>query len=163
MKIHPGWLAAGLLLFVVLACSIGKNRNANVSTNRNAESGSSTNSDSGTGPGEFISEIRMAKDDGSGDPQDESVTQFGPQDRTIHCVVKLKDSQAGTKMKFSWWIVEAEGAKNEQIKDIDYTTKALENVVHGHLTLPRDWPKGKYRVDVYVNGKVDKSVQYTVE
>jgi hypothetical protein len=162
MKLHSGWLAAGLLLCVVLACSFGKKGNTNVSTNESGNSSSSTNS-SATGPGQYISDVHMSKDDGSGDPADDAVLVFGPQDRTIHCVVKLKDSQAGTQMKFSWWIVDADGAKNENIKDIEYTTKALENVVHSHLKLPRDWPKGKYKVDVYVNGSLDKTARYAVE
>ena len=66
-------------------------------------------------------------------------------------------------MKFSWWIVDADGTQNKKIKDIDYSTKTLENVIHGHLTLPQDWPKGKYKVQVYVNGDLDKTVNYTVE
>jgi hypothetical protein len=104
----------------------------------------------------------MAKDDGKGDPGEESDV-FDGKDRTIHCVVKLGDSKSGTKMKFSWWVVEANDTKNEKIRDIDYTTRALENVVHAHLTAPRDWPPGKYKVEVYVNDNLEKTVGYTVE
>ena len=164
MKVHSGWLAAGLMLCVLVACNFNKS-----STNRNSNTGSTTSTNSSTsdssasGPGEYITDIHMAKDDGSGDPQDDATTVFSTTDRTIHCVVKLKDAKSGTKMKFSWWIVDAGGDKNEKIKEIDYTTKSLENVVHGHLTLPQDWPKGKYKVDVYVNGNVDKTINYSVE
>lgn len=104
----------------------------------------------------------MAKDDGNGDPGEKTDT-FEPGDRTVHCVATLKEAKSGTDMKFSWWIVDAEGTQDKKIKDIDYTTKALENVIHGHLSLPRDWPKGKYKVEVYVNGNLDKTVSYTVE
>ena len=78
-------------------------------------------------------------------------------------VATLKEAKAGTQMKFSWWIVDADGTQDKKIKDIDYTTKTLENVIHGHLTLPQDWPKGKYKVQVYVNGDLDKTVNYTVQ
>jgi hypothetical protein len=104
----------------------------------------------------------MAKDDGKGNPGDET-SAFSPGDRTIHCVAKLADAKAETKMKFSWFIVDSEGSKNEKIKDIDYTTGALENIVYGHLTLPQDWPSGKYRVDVFVNGNLEKTAQYSVK
>ena len=157
MKRNPVWLAAGLLLFVVLACNLGK-KSANVSTNRNTPPESPSSNANPTGA---IKELHMAKDDGKGDPGDET-TVFGPGDRTIHCVVKLAEAKSGTKMKFSWFIVDAEGAKNEKIRDIDYTTRALDSIVHGHLTLPQDWPSGKYRVDVFVNGNLEKSVQYSV-
>ena len=141
MKRHPAWLAAGLLILVVLACNLGK---------KSTSTGSST-----------VVELHMAKDNGSGDPGDESET-FNPSDRTIHCVVKLADAKSGTKMKFTWWIVDAEGSKNERVKEIDYTTRALENVVHAHLTLPQDWPKGKYKVEIYVNGALERTVGYMV-
>jgi hypothetical protein len=157
MKHHPAWLAAGLLVFVVLACNLSKNSN-----NANSTSNANSNTDLELGSGTFIKEIHMAKDNGRGAPGDET-DSFAPDDRTIHCVANLKDSKAGTQMMFSWWIVDADGTKNKKFKDIDYTTGALENVVHGHLTAPKDWPTGKYKVQVYVNGNLDKTVAYTVE
>jgi hypothetical protein len=154
MRRHPAWLAAGLLLFAVLACNLGKK----TSNNNNAN----TNTDTEVASGSVIKEVHMAKDNGSGQPGDRTNT-FEPGDRTIHCVATLKEAKAGTEMKFSWWIVDADGTQNKQIKDIDYTTKALENVIHGHLSLPQDWPTGKYKVQVYINGNLDKTVPYTVK
>ena len=154
MKRQSAWLAAGLLLFVVLACSLGK-KSANVSSNR-SDSTSSDVTSSGA-----LSELHMAKDNGNEEPGDET-NSFSPSDRTIHCVAKLADAKAGTQMKFSWFIVDAGDSKDEKIKDIDYTTRALENIVHGHLTLPRDWPSGKYKVDVFVNGNLEKTARFSV-
>ena len=156
MKHHPAWLAAGLLVFIVLACSVGKNKNANTNTNSNS---SPEVADAGSGVA--IKEIHMARDDG-GKPGDRTNT-FEPGDRTIHCVTTLKQAKSGTDMRFSWWIVDADGTTNKKIKDIEYSTSALENIIHGHLTLPQDWPKGKYKVQVYVNGDLDKTANYTVE
>ncbi|MBA3568173.1 MAG: hypothetical protein H0W28_02335 [Pyrinomonadaceae bacterium] len=157
-KRHFAWLAVGLLLFVVPACSLGK-KSTNVSTNRSASEDSAPSDATSTGA---IKELHMAKDDGNGNPGDET-SAFSPGDRTIHCVAKLAEAKAGTKMKFSWFIVDADGAKNEKIKDIDYTTRALENIVHGHLTLPQNWPSGKYKVEVFVNGNLEKTAQYSVK
>ena len=161
MKHHPAWLAAGLLFFVVLACS-NASKNTNTNSNSNSNSNSSTSTDSDLGSGLAIKEIHMAKDDGNGDPGDET-DSFAPSDRTIHCVTTLKEAKSGTQMKFSWWIVDADGTKNKKIKDIDYSTRALENVVHGHLTLPQDWPVGKYKVQIYVNGDLDRTLFYSVK
>jgi hypothetical protein len=135
MKKHSAWLAAGLLVFVVLAC----NYSASVG---------------GAG-------LHMAKDDGKGQPGAETKT-FSPSDHTIHCVAKLDEAKDGTKVTFAWWSVDTERSKNEKIKDLDYTTKGPENVVHAHLTAPEDWPKGKYKCVATING-ADKSVEYTVE
>ncbi|HAF15624.1 MAG TPA: hypothetical protein DHU55_08120 [Blastocatellia bacterium] len=160
MKHHPAWLAAGLLIFVVLACNLGKLKNVNTNSNNNTNSNSNAAVDRGAGSA--IKEIHMAKDDGNGEPGEQTTT-FEPGDRTIHCIATLKEAKSGTQMKFSWWIVDADGTKDQKIKDINYTTKTLENVVHGHLTLPQDWPTGKYKVEVYINGDLDKTVPYTIQ
>jgi hypothetical protein len=158
MKRRSAWVAASLLLFVVLACNLGR-KAANVSTNGNTADDSTSSDATSTGA---LEELHMAKDNGNGSPGDET-SSFSPGDRTIHCVAKLADAKAGTQMRFSWFIVDADGSKNEKIKDIDYTTRALENVVHGHLTLPQDWPSGKYRVEVFVNGNLEKTAQFSVK
>lgn len=157
MKHHPAWLAAGLLVFVLLACNLGK-KTTNSNSNSNSNSGSTVDQ----GSGSYIKEIHMAKDNGRGAPGDET-DSFAPDDRTIHAVATLKEAKAGTQMKFAWWIVDAEGSKNQKIKEIDYTTRPLENIVHGHLSLPQDWPKGKYKVQIFINGDLDKTVAYVVE
>ena len=161
MKHHPAWLAAGLVVFVLLACNMGRragnDNNANSNANRPAVAEAED-----AGPGNHIQDIHMAKDNGKGAPGDETEA-FSPGDRTIHCVVKLKEAKRGTGMKFSWWIVDADGSKNQKIKDIDYTTRTLENVVHGHLSLPQDWPTGKYKVQVFVNGDLDRTINYTIQ
>ena len=162
MKHHPAWLAAGLLVFVILACNLGKKTNSNSNANSNSNnSNSQASTDLDLGSGEAIKEIHMAKDDGNGSPGDETDT-FAPGDRTIRCVTTLKSAKSGTQMKFSWWMVDAGGKQNQKFKDIDYKTRALENNVHGHLTLFQDWPVGKYKVQVYVNGDIDRTVFFTV-
>ena len=163
MKHHPAWLATGLMVFVILACNLSKNtNNSNSNSNSNSSSSSNSSSDSDLGSGEAIKDIHMAKDDGNGAPGAET-DSFDPSDRTVHCVATLKSAKSGTQKTFAWWIVDADGTKNQKIKEIDYSTKALENIVHGHLTLPQDWPAGKYKVQVYVNGDLDRTVLYSVK
>jgi hypothetical protein len=141
MKHHPAWLAASLLVFVVIACSFSTNSNSNFGA---------------------ISKITMAKDNGSGDPGDETNT-FSPSDHKIHCLITLRNPKEGTKVSFSWWIVDAEGTKNEKIKDLDYTTESGVKVVHGNLSSTRDWPSGKYKVEARVDGNLEKTVSYTID
>ena len=63
MKHHPAWLAAGLLLFVVLACNLGK-KTTNSNSNANSNSNGQHNADNETGSGNYIQDIHMAKDNG---------------------------------------------------------------------------------------------------
>jgi hypothetical protein len=141
MNRHSAWLAAGLLVFAVLACNMSKNGNS-----------------SSNGP---ISEGHMAKDN-NGEPGDKTNT-FSPSDRTVHCVVTLAEAKEGQRLKFTWSVVDAQDTKNEKLKDIEYTTTSGDNVVHGHLTWSKDWPSGKYKCEVEVNDHLEKTIDYWVK
>jgi hypothetical protein len=164
MKRHSGWLAAGLLLVAVLACTGSKNNNNNNSNNSNSNTNKNSNTETITRPANadvYVDKISMAKDN-NGEPGDTTLT-FEVGDHTIHCVADLNKAKAGTKIKFVWKAVDVSGRPNGEIKTIDYTTKSFENKVHAHLSLPTDWPKGEYQVDVYVNGALDKTIKYSME
>jgi tetratricopeptide (TPR) repeat protein len=129
----------------------------------NATSSSWTNSPStptSGGADVFIQQVHMAKNN-NGRPG-EAVTSFLPGDRTIFCVIELNAVRAGTKVRFVWKTVEIEGSRNEEIKTIDYVTTGVDQVVQGNLTLPRDWPVGTYKVDIYINGVFTKTINYRV-
>jgi hypothetical protein len=163
MKHHPGWLAAGLLIFAVLACNLNKNSNNSNNSNSNTSSTKSSTPPVINRPANadvYVRKIYMARDK-NGEPG-LSTTSFEPGDRTIHCVIELNKGKSGTTVKFVWRAVDVAGMKNEEVKTIDYTTRSFENKVHGHLTLPYDWPKGKYRVEIYINSELDKTIDYTV-
>ena len=140
----------------------------NLKTLRGGGSSSSTwNSTPTTGspstgsPAEvFIQQVHMAKSN-NGKPGD-AVMSFSPTDRMIFCVIEFNVARAGTKVRFVWKTVEIEGSRNEEIKTVDYVTKPLEDKVQGNLTLPRDWPVGTYKVDIYINGTFAKTVNYRV-
>jgi hypothetical protein len=164
MKRHPSWLALGLLLLVVLACKTGNlnTNNANNSNNNNSTTNTNTNttSNANSNPsGVHINNLYMAK---SGDGK--ATTTFSPTDHTVYCIAELNKIAKGTEVKFTWTAVDVTGEeKGSKIKDVDYTTGSLENIVKAHLTLPQDWPTGQYKVDVYLNGDLAQSINYTVE
>jgi hypothetical protein len=108
-----------------------------------------------------IERITMAKSDN--DKPGEPTTTFKPGDKTIFCILTLNQAKVGTKVRFVWKAVDVEGAEKGEIVTIDYVTKAFENKVDGHISLPRDWPKGSYKVEVHINGYLDKTIDYTVE
>jgi hypothetical protein len=161
MKSHPLWLAAGLLLFAVLACNLGKNaNNSNSNSNGNTSSNTSTNGRRANAD-VYVKTVEVAKDD-NGDAG-ESTTTFAPSDRTVHCVVTLNKAKGDTKVKVVWVAVDTEGAKDEELDSLEYSTKLYGERVDGHLTWPRDWPRGRYRVDVYIDGALDKTTNYKIE
>ncbi len=124
-------------------------------TEDSAHSGASPKSDV------YIEGVSLAK--ANQDKPGERVTHFAPGDRKIYCVVDLNMAKVDTKVRFIWKAVDVEGADNGEFKTIDYLTKPQEGRVNGHVSLPRDWPKGKYRVEVYINGELGKTIDYTIE
>jgi Cu/Ag efflux protein CusF len=144
MKRHPAWLATGLLILAVLACKNSGSDSKPIDVNHKT------------------SEIHMAKDDGTEMPG-KATTTFSVKDRTIHCESTLNEAKEGTKVSFGWSVVEVKGSPAQKIKDLDYTTKAKEDIVHSHLTAPQDWPMGKYKCEVTIDGTLDRTVDFTIE
>jgi tetratricopeptide (TPR) repeat protein len=90
-------------------------------------------------------------------------TNFAASDRVIHCIAELNQAQAGTLVRFVWKTVSVGSSQNEAFKTVDYTTKAGESRVHGNLSLPNDWPRGTYKVEIYVNNALASSVNYSIQ
>jgi hypothetical protein len=154
MKQHVTGLPLAIVIVCLVCIATGCKSGRNATANQNANSRGSSASGK-------ITEVYTARDE-NGAPGQRTET-FGIGDRTIHSVARLKEPAPGTKIKFSWWVVKASGAENDNVRDVEYTTKDKEDVVHSHVTLPSDWPPGKYKVDVYVNDVLDKTVNFSVE
>jgi hypothetical protein len=166
MNRHSGWLAAGLLLFAVLACNLSKNKNNSNDSNNSNSNSNNRNSNTVTtnrppNAEVYVDTLNMAKDnDGkAGD----AATTFAPSDSKIHCVINLNKAKGGTKIKTVWIAADVEGTKNQELKTLDYTTNSFEKKITGYLTWKGDWPKGQYRLEVYINGALDKTIDYTIE
>ena len=150
MKRHPAWLAAGMLIFAVLACNLSKNKNGNVNVNRGSERPADAEV--------YTEEVYMAKDkDGP------ATSTFAPSDRTVHVVINLNKAKTGTDVKVTWFADDVEGATNKELKTLDYMTKAFEKKIPGYLTWSQDWHKGRYRVEVHIDGHLDRTIYYDVE
>jgi hypothetical protein len=167
MKFHSGLLALGLLVSAGLACKFnaGSMNSGNTGTNTNAAANTNTASNTANktaaeeAGGVHITKIYMAKSQ-NGD----SVDAFGPSDRTVYCVATLSEPKPGTVVKFTWFAGDVEGIqRNSKIQDLEVTTGPRENIVFAHLTAPKDWPTGTYRVETEVNGKDDKEVWYNIK
>jgi hypothetical protein len=161
MKRHSTWLAAGLLLFAVIACNLTKNSNSN-NNSKNSNTNKNTNAPTVNRPANaeiYVTSLTVGKEDNG----KATTTIFAPEDHTVYANVTLNKPKSGTQVRFVWIAADVAGATNEELKPLDYTTRAFEKFVYGHLTWPKDWLKGKYRVDVYINGNLDKTVDYRVE
>lgn len=135
MKLYQQWrvaLVIGLLLLASLACSFSFNT-ANVG------------------------EAYMAKDqDGK-----QKSSEFVPSD-TFYAIVKINNAADDTKVKSVWTAVEVEGEEpNTEIQQ----TEVEAGSGTAWFSLENNngmWPVGKYKVDIFMNDKKEKTLEFTV-
>lgn len=105
--------------------------------------------------------IYMARDDGHGKPGEET-TGFYTTDVPIHCVVLLETNQAVT-VKMNFVAVSVPGVKAEtKVVTTSYTTQGQQNRVNFTGRPDGKWYSGKYRVDIFVDGELSKSMVFDI-
>lgn len=103
-----------------------------------------------------IADAHLSKDEAGS----QTTTTFGPND-VFYLKVGLANAPDGTKVKAAWTAVAVEGAAaNTPLDDVE-----LES---GSATLTFDlendgpWPAGDYKVDIYLNDTLDRSLPFRV-
>ena len=88
-------------------------------------------------------------------------TTFSQSD-TINLFVDLRNAPDDTELKVAWIAVNAEGIDpNYLLNETNFTSS--DDVVHFDLINDNLWPVGSYKVDVYLNGSLDRSLTFEVQ
>ncbi len=87
---------------------------------------------------------------------------FSPED-TFYCIVTLANAPDDTTVKAAWTLIEAEGQEPNQLIDEVETTSNGDSVFPFSLTADTLWPAGKYKVDLYLNGTLDRTLEFEVQ
>lgn len=112
-------------------------------------------------PASGVEEVYLAKDNGEG-KAGEQVTEFRTTDIPIHCVVLL-DSAAKATVKMNFVAVSVSGVKAEtKVVTASYTTKDGQNRVNFTGRPDGRWTPGKYRVDIFVDGKMARNLEFDI-
>ena len=108
-----------------------------------------------------IENIILSRDDGKGGAGEETAI-FNPRDVPVHCRVEL-DSVAPAMVKMIVVAVDVKGLKTEQkIVTISYKTNGKQNIVNFTGSPDDVWLAGKYRADIFVDGKSGGSKEFEV-
>jgi hypothetical protein len=112
-----------------------------------------------------ISKAVLAKDASDNfDPIDPTST-FPADQPVIHLVVTLKNAPPDTKVKAVWTAVDVGDAApaNTEVDESEFTMDGSGNLGFT-LSIPSSgvWPVGKYKVDIYLDAKLDKTLEYAV-
>ena len=91
-------------------------------------------------------------------------TTFGPSD-TIHAVVEVANAPDDTKVKAVWTIVDADGGqiKDEKIAEKEFLTQDTGSVIDFTFEPSQPLPLGKYKVDIYLNDTLNKTIEFQVQ
>ena len=103
-----------------------------------------------------ISDAWMSTDENGA----ERVTAF-TQDAVFYAQVDLQNAPDDTTLKAVWTAVEAQDTEpNFLINETEFVTGSGQV----HFTLSNDnlWPIGKYKVDIYMNDQLAKTVEFEV-
>jgi len=90
-------------------------------------------------------------------------TVFAQEDQEIQLVVNVANAPDDTQVKAVWSIVDVAGHEPTVLYESPLTLNSEENVAHFSLTNDQPWPAGKYKVEIYLNDKPDKTIEYEVE
>lgn len=79
---------------------------------------------------------------------------------TIYAVVDVTNTEAGTPIEGRWFHVSSDQQVNTNTVN---TTSAGSHKIPLFISRPDAWPTGDYRLDVYINGMMQKSQSFKVE
>jgi hypothetical protein len=111
-----------------------------------------------------VKEVTLAKGFQDGKAVNPTTT-FSPQDNPLHSVVTMENVKDGTQLKGVWTAIDAGGEQNFEIgsKAITATFAYQSYTAHFTIDLPQAWPVGKYKFELFINDKLEKSVNFTVQ
>jgi hypothetical protein len=85
------------------------------------------------------------------------------QDQPFICIVELANAPEDTLLKAVWTAVQVEGEDPDLLIDEAQMTAGNNTQFTFDLTNDSLWPIGKYKVDIYLNDKLDRTLEFSVE
>ena len=111
---------------------------------------------------DVVEDVYLARDDGEGKAGDVA-SVFRPTDIPVHCIVVLT-SPDPTAVRMNFVAVKVAGVKPEsRVVSASYATQQGQDRVFFTGRPHGKWTVGEYRIDVFVNDKLEKSVTFEVK
>ena len=104
-----------------------------------------------------ITEAVMARDAEGTEP----TTVFAPED-TFFCLVTLGNAPDDTSVRAVWTAVEVEGNDPNTVID-ESAIESGSGTLEFNLTNSNPWPVGSYKVDLYLNDELDRTIEFEVQ
>ena len=108
-----------------------------------------------------LTNLRMAFDqDGKN-----VTTTFAPTD-VFYAVADLKNAPQGTKVEAKWTAVNAADTEPNlefQTQTLDITEQSFSGTIYFQLSNDEGWPTGQYKADLYLNGTLAQTAEFSVQ
>lgn len=83
-------------------------------------------------------------------------------DQTFYCIVELANAPDDTSLKAVWIAVDVEGVDPNYVIDEVSINADGSDVFTFDLQFDALWPVGQYKVDIYLNDTLDRSLEFAV-
>ena len=108
-----------------------------------------------------LTNLRMAFDQDGNNP----TTTFAPTD-VFYAVADLANAPQGTKVEAKWTAVNAADTEPNlefQTQTLDITEETFTGTIYFQLSNDDGWPTGQYKVDLYLNGDLAQTAEFSVQ
>ena len=108
-----------------------------------------------------LTNLRMAFDQDGNSP----TTTFAPTD-VFYAVADLANAPQGTKVEAKWTAVNAADTEPNlefQTQTLDITEETFTGTIYFQLSNDDGWPTGQYKVDLYLNGNLAQTAEFSVQ
>lgn len=114
-------------------------------------------------PSAFVRSVTMATDAKADTKEPVNPTNEFRPNATFHAVVLTQNAPAGTKFRIAWYVTDVGVAEkpNTLIDQTEVTADGSRNIDFS-LRPTTTWPPGKYRAEIFVNGVLDRIMNFTV-
>jgi hypothetical protein len=86
-------------------------------------------------------------------------TQFTP-DQPFYLIVGLSNAPDSTKVKAVWYAVDEAGVATQFV---DKEVEGSGSPITFSATNANPWPTGNYKVELYLNDKLERTLEFTVQ
>lgn len=115
------------------------------------------NANGTTGTAEVV-DVYLVRE--NGDNFDPTVSYS--QNEAFHCLVRLASASPATNFSANWIALDVEGLGTNEVFFTSEGTSDTDEFVFD-LSNPNPWPSGEYRVEIYADGVLTKSADFSVE
>jgi hypothetical protein len=108
-----------------------------------------------------LTNLRMAFDQ-----KGENVTTTFSTTDIFYAVADLANAPQGTKVEARWTAVNAADTEPNlefQTQSLDITEESYTGTVYFQLSNDEGWPTGQYKVDLFLNGTLAQTAEFSVQ